>query len=88
MHFSQIVLSIRGPAFSLSTLEQPPIPKDLFLRCKVSDGNLQRLVSWPVAPGVPGTGASRGDSRRRSPGAMAVNIPNKGVQEARPRPRS
>lgn len=91
MHFSQIVLSIRGPAFSFSTPEQPPFPKDLFLRCKVSDGNLQRGVSRPDAPGVPGTGASsEGDrfSGGRSATAIAAYVPDIGEREARPAPWS
>lgn len=62
MHFSQIVLSIREPALSLSSPEQPRFPKDLFLRCKVSDGNLQHLVSRPDALRVPGRGITKGES--------------------------
>lgn len=62
MHFFQIVLSIRGPAFSLSAPEQPPLPKELFLWCQVSGGNLQRLVSREDALGGLGKGASQGES--------------------------
>lgn len=54
---SRLFVSQDLPSHSLLS-NSPRLPKDLFLRCKVSDGNLQRLVPRPDTP-VYRAGASR-----------------------------